>query len=163
MIRPISWIDTFALSVLVWRERKIFNTSPQQSGLIDILPLLDDPAWKVARQIFHRCLGEINKANNNAGGGSGQVAIDAAVLERLMPHEQLPWIVNSAPLMRFHLPIVTNPASIIYSGLDARNLLPGQFSYVDIGQLHSAVNHGDTPRYHLIIDIHRNSTVEQQT
>lgn len=54
---------------------------------------------------------------------------------------------------RLHLPLRTNPGAMVYSGVEAVQILPGQLTQVNVLVPHSAINLGDAPRVHLLIDV----------
>lgn len=54
---------------------------------------------------------------------------------------------------RLHLPLRTNPFAMTYSGVEAVQILPGQLTQVNVLAPHSAINLGETPRVHLILDV----------
>lgn len=54
---------------------------------------------------------------------------------------------------RLHLPLRTNPGAMVYSGVEAVQMLPGQLTQVNVLAPHSAINLGNAPRVHLIVDV----------
>jgi hypothetical protein len=65
-----------------------------------------------------------------------------------------------------HIPLISNERSVFLSwGLDGNTssmvMRPGTAAYLDVRKPHAAVNMGDTPRIHLVVDCYANdATVE---
>jgi hypothetical protein len=54
---------------------------------------------------------------------------------------------------RFHLPISTNDDALMYLDGDKYQFKAGEIYFFNNGCIHSAVNHGDTTRFHLVWDM----------
>jgi hypothetical protein len=74
----------------------------------------------------------------------------------LSPHEEnvawqkgIRWYFRA----RFHLPIVTNPDAFVFLDGDLLHLEQGKVYYFNNGCVHSAVNRGETDRFHLVWDM----------
>lgn len=92
----------------------------------------------------------------------GELEFGRVYFEMLDAGAVVPWRRRSTPyterFTRLHYGVRTNPASLIYSGPESINVLPGQLVAVGMRALHAAVNHGDHPRVHLLIDIRKKDT-----
>lgn len=73
---------------------------------------------------------------------------------------------SEGKVVRFHVPLISNDRSVFQSwGLDGNTssmvMWPGTAAYLDVRKPHTAVNMGDTPRVHLVVDCYANeATVE---
>jgi hypothetical protein len=76
---------------------------------------------------------------------------------RLAPHEEHSIIRTRTGLIsacvRFHLPIVTNPAAELILGGQVFHLVAGTIYFVNHGCIHSARNSGSQRRIHLVWDL----------
>jgi hypothetical protein len=69
-------------------------------------------------------------------------------------------------VVRVHIPLISNEGCVFRSwGLDGKTssmvMRPGTAAYLDVRKPHAAVNVGDTPRVHLVMDCYANeATVE---
>lgn len=82
-----------------------------------------------------------------------------AMLSRLDPGPPIFWHDDNGPYherhARFHLPLVTNPNCIMYSGLESLHLAVGSLWYFNNRVSHSAANFGRAYRIHLIFEMRR--------
>ncbi len=67
-------------------------------------------------------------------------------------------------IMRFHIPIITNERMLFHSwdwkgNETIHNMKEGEIWYLDIRKPHKAINWGDTPRIHLVIDVKVNQNI----
>lgn len=89
----------------------------------------------------------------------GPVERGEVFFEMLDPGAALPWHEYIGPhsdeYWRLHLAIRTNPGCMMYAGVEAVNLLPGQIVRVATSVMSSAVNMGEWPRVHLVADWRR--------
>jgi hypothetical protein len=73
---------------------------------------------------------------------------------------------SDGKVVRVHIPLMSNERCVFRSwGLDGNTssmvMGPGTAAYLDVRKPHSAVNMGDTPRVHLVVDCYANAaTVE---
>jgi hypothetical protein len=73
---------------------------------------------------------------------------------------------SEGKIVRVHIPLISNERSMFESwGLDGNTssmvMRPGTATYLNIRKPHTAVNMGDTPRVHLVVDCYANeATVE---
>ena len=72
--------------------------------------------------------------------------------------------VQDGRAARFHIPLITNPG-VIFTTWDVHgsekdvHMKEGEVWYLDTRKPHRAVNRGDTPRVHLVIDVVSDSTI----
>lgn len=146
--RAIAFLDTMALSVLLYRERSLFDKDGEGSlRNLEVWSRLKLKEWKVAKSVVARALDAI-------GGGGPRPDLAGVSMQKLLPQGFVPWSRNVAwASLRFHLPIVTNPACQMFSGPYTAHLPVGQLTFVATDILHSEINLGDTPRWHLVIDV----------
>lgn len=149
MIKPIDYIDTLAISVLVYRERKLFD-----EGSIDVIAKRKDPNWKIAKTILTRALASFAQADALLGGDGEQPREDSAYLTRLLPGGVDPWSIEpKADFIRCVLPIITNPMCLTYSGTFQGFIPAGQLTLVNVMSAYSQVNHGRHAVYQMVIDL----------
>ena len=79
-----------------------------------------------------------------------------AMIVELAPGSAVDWHRDEGAYARvhrrFHLPLVTNPGCFLFSGGEYAQLPVGALTWFDNHALHSAVNFGQYPRVHLIVD-----------
>ena len=91
---------------------------------------------------------------------SGPLDLGRAYLEMLDPGSDTRWQSVGGIFATLHLPLRTNPDAIMYSGRENQHLLPGMLTIVDT-RLWSAVNRGEWPRVHLVVDVKRTQDPER--
>lgn len=146
MIRPIAFIDTWAASLVLWKNRSLF----EGEGLVSVAinSHLKLAEWKTVKSTVARCL---NAASSNL---SERASLKAVAIEKLYPMAHSDWSRSTeTDHFRLHLPMITNPLAEVFSGTFKGHLPVGQLTFVDDGALSSAVNGGEWPRYHLVIDV----------
>ena len=169
---PIAFLDTFELAASLRRRMGAFVLDPLDMLGPRCLKVrgprtgADDPdddlafvAYKDAANWpeLRATLGRISRIGEATIGG---VEFGRVFLELLMPATRLPWDVlvedrYSERFSRLHLPLRTNPAAIVYAGTEQMHLLPGQLTIVNQRAGVSAVNLGEWPRIHLVVDFKR--------
>jgi hypothetical protein len=55
-------------------------------------------------------------------------------------------------ILRFHLPVFTNPGAMVFLDDEAYHYEEGRIYFFHHGCVHAAANRGDAPRYHLVLD-----------
>lgn len=55
--------------------------------------------------------------------------------------------------VRLHIPIETNPGVFFWVNGEKIRMEPGRLYYVNFSKLHYVMNEGETPRYHLVMDL----------
>jgi hypothetical protein len=73
----------------------------------------------------------------------------------LKPTQATPWVKPWDIWQRLHLPIVTNPAAMVFSGPQGWNIKPGVLTWVNNAVLCSEVNFGEFPRIHLVLEVRK--------
>lgn len=108
------------------------------------LPILAE--WKTAKALLSR-----TRAALAPFFGGKTPELGEAALVRLKAGGHLEWGFADAG-HSFHLPIVPSPGAWVYSGGEAAVLPVGQLTFVNRRVLHSAINLGEHPVIHLVID-----------
>ena len=73
----------------------------------------------------------------------------------LNAHEEMsitPMPLGSSHIVRFHLPVFTNPEARIYLDDEMYHYEEGCLYFFNHGCVHAAANYGAEPRYHLVLD-----------
>lgn len=88
-------------------------------------------------------------------GRSG--VLGTAALVRLAPGGFMDWTSEDSDYardhLRLHLCLVPSPGCCVFSGGESGLLPVGMLTYVNRLVLHSAVNFGETPAIHLVVDL----------
>lgn len=63
--------------------------------------------------------------------------------------------------VRLHIPIITNDDVYFWVGGDIIRMRPGRLYYVNFSKKHYVHNGGETPRYHLVLDLKVNDWLRQ--
>lgn len=135
--RPVAYVHTWPLAAVIWPRR-------------DTLASLGDlRKWEKARAT----LGRISRALTGADGKAPLLV--RAVLDVLAPKAEPTWSVgeDDDTIVRFILPVVTNPLCNVYVGAEVQHLPVGQLTAIAHQLPCSAVNFGDHPRVHVVVDI----------
>jgi hypothetical protein len=90
---------------------------------------------------------------------AGPIDLGHVWLEMLDPGATLPWTTESGAYIerhtRVHLALRTNPAATMVSGSEAFSPAPGWVTAVNVRVPCTAVNMGQHPRVHLVLDWRR--------
>lgn len=153
MIRPLAFIDTHALAALIYLKKSVFDSDQSHSDghvrILDATELLKTKEWAAVKTATNRVMNALAPLNKGERPTPNKVAI-----EKLLPGAVVPWSISpDKQTMLFRLAIVTNPACMDFSGMSAMNLLVGQLAQVVTAVPCSALNLGDTPRYHLLLEV----------
>jgi Aspartyl/Asparaginyl beta-hydroxylase len=109
-------------------------------------------------------LKQIERVGERVAGGP--VDVGRVSLQWLDAGAVVPWRRESgdyyARFWRLHLPLRTNPGAMVYSGIESIQVLPGQLTQVNVLAYHSAVNLGETPRVHLVVDLAKRAVTERE-
>lgn len=180
--RPIEFIETWALAACIYRHRKLFDEgsererwaksphhdtqsillrgppdpSPENWFADDIrhvnYPTMEAKEWVALRT----CLQRVRQAVRVSLNQNSEPVMGKAMIVRLKPQGTIDWHTDEGAYaqhhLRYHLPIVTNPACNFYSGIEVMHMPVGQLNYFDNHVPHSAVNFGKSARIHLIVD-----------
>ena len=86
-------------------------------------------------------------------------AMARAMISRLDAGSTIFWHTDNGAYhdrtVRFHLPLVTNPGCLMYSGFQVQHMGVGELWFFDNKVRHSAANWGQTMRLHLIFEMYR--------
>jgi hypothetical protein len=102
----------------------------------------------------------ISRANRMVDQVVPQYEIARAEFEELEPRARIPW-ADGQPGIAVHIGVVTNPAALLYSGNQAFGVSEGQIVAMEMEAVTSAVNHGETPRIHLILMLRKRMAEEE--
>ena len=156
-IAPIGFLDTWAFSSTLFARYKDRFVGDHHS--LTMLPLRgpDGPLpilaeWKSAKALLAR----VRAASAPfTGGKTGELG--EAALVHLKPGGFMEWTWEDTEYARLHhrlhLCVVPGPGCCIFSGGESGVLPVGMLTYVNRRVLHSAVNFGETPAIHLIVDV----------
>jgi hypothetical protein len=124
------------------------------------LPVSDLPAlaeWLSMRRLLDQASSAIMGHQLGAHFLSGEMA--RTMVSRLDPGSTIFWHLDDGPYhgrtMRFHLPLVTNPGCLMYSGPETLHLPAGSLFWFNNHVRHSAANWGPFMRLHLIFEMYR--------
>lgn len=110
---------------------------------------------------FKTLIGRIERLGEQifSNYGGGHVEFGRIFLEWLDVGATVPWRKLEGDYFerfnRLHLALRTNPGCMLYSGVEAIQLPPGQMARMNVMVPHSAVNLGASPRVHLVLDVRR--------
>lgn len=159
--RAITYLDTLPAMIGLWKKRGDFaagfdDADPRKT--IEVrgarnadepetyadMPVLED--WKGLRSLLAK-----------AQRGIGVQPLGAASVEMLPSRTAVPWMAETEAharrFDRFVLALATNPGCLTYCGNEVVHMPVGHLYWMAAGVLHSAVNFGEHPRYHLIFDV----------
>ncbi len=88
-------------------------------------------------------------------------AVDKKILKvrlmKLQAHSKIPMHIDKFDgkhnVIRYHLPIITNPDVIMIVNNKQYYLQPGQIYIIDVSQAHAVENNSDQDRVHLVFDL----------
>lgn len=166
----LGFVDTFALAGSLRSRMGLFP-----AGTPRIVPIRGPrKGTELADEDFAFYAGAIEKwpelknmvrlLNRPADRLVGKVALGCISLEQLDPGAVIPWAAESGPYAerwtRAHLALRTNPGAWCYCGAEAAHMEIGFINAVNMQALSSAVNFGEFPRVHLIIDFRKKDAAE---
>jgi hypothetical protein len=170
---PIAYLDTFELASSL---RTRMGQFPNPDASRRVLPLRgprkdadpdDDAAFVLAREAqrwpeLKAMLEQIREAVAQVYerlGKPGEVEFGRIALEMLMSGANVPWRKDDgAYAQRFeraHLALRSNPGARLFAAHEMLWLLPGDLTAVAHRVPHSAINLGEWPRVHLVVDFRR--------
>lgn len=165
---PIAFVDTFGLAASLPPRMGLFRPGEEEERVLPIRGFRKDSAPADMDFIYYaRTYTKWVELKNMLGllkrlaeTRVGPVEFGCVWLEMLDPQTVMQWLQPQTGayyegFWRAHLPIRTNPAARMYSGTDAAHLLPGQLTIVNVRVPHSAINLGEWPRVHLVVDFRR--------
>ncbi len=112
------------------------------------LPILAE--WKSAKALLNR-LRLMAAAYLNAH----DLELGEAALVLLKAQGMVEWSVRESDWASLQLCIVPSPSAWVYSGGECSVLPVGQLTFVNRRVLHSAVNFGNHPCIHLVVDVRK--------
>jgi hypothetical protein len=115
-------------------------------------------SWTAAKNLVSKVRKSILSEERTRAEFDEAGTVDEAWIEELKPNAGIDWRaveVSSTPFHRFHLPLVSNPGNMLYAGGEGIIAPVGMLIWINHRVMHSAVNFGAHPRYHLIIDMRR--------
>lgn len=148
------------------------NDITRENWLED-LPVRDEPVldtWKSMQRLLTQARKAImNEHRKMLEMGflrkvelSGEMA--RAMVSRLDPGSTIFWHVDDGPYhnrtIRFHLPLVTNPGCLMYSGPESLHWEAGSLFYFNNKVRHSAANWGRQYRLHLVFEMYKQAADE---
>jgi hypothetical protein len=152
-IQPIAFVDTWAFSsALFLKYKDRFGGSHPSMSLLPLrsgegaLPILGE--WKTARALLARV------RNAAAIWLGGAAELGSAAVVQVCAGGFIEWQVEPDLTYRtLHLPVVPSPGAWVYSGGDGAVLPVGQLTWVNRAVPWSAINLGDHPVIHLVVDV----------
>lgn len=124
------------------------------------LPVEDTPElkdWPTMKSLLSKARAAIMNEAVAKDYLSGQMS--RAMVSRLDPGSTIFWHIDDGPYhsknIRFHLPLLTNPGCLLYSGPEMQHIPVGMLTYFNNRVRHSAANWGATMRLHLIFEMRR--------
>lgn len=175
--RPVTHLDTFALVASLHGRRSLFDAitlrqdtpgSPHKDTRSIFLRGPDDPnATTWFQDVPHKDYGWLEswpEAQDVLDHIAVALKVPGMVFGKVMVIElkaggALGWHRDEGPYserhVRYHLPLVSNPGAILYSGPEQAHLPVGLLTHFDNRSLHSAANHGAHARIHLVADVRR--------
>ena len=125
----------------------------------------EDFIWRAAlvkkwRELHHF----LGRTRREAEKAFGPQDIGHIYLEMLDAGVRLPWADGlsgsyAERYTRLHLALRTNPQAMMYSGAEVASPAPGWLTAVNFRVPHSAINLGDWPRVHLVVDFRKKDAV----
>lgn len=176
MITPITVLDVSQIAAfLATKHRSRLDEAPDPLHADTKIILLRGPkkqspeAWKAdVEQVDQPVLKEWKSAsamltrirNGAAPFFGGQVPdIGRAYIEQLRPGGKIDWNIETGAYaeayVRLHLCLVPTPGAFLYSGTQSMCLPWGQLAVVEHRIWNSAMNFGNWPRTHLVVDVRR--------
>ncbi len=162
--RPLGYLDLFDLMPSVRSRLSLFVDS-RGSRILELRRPTEGEKWWRARELskwteLTNTLGRIQRAGEQF---VGKVQRGRIFLEMLDPGAMTPWIIEADQnWLRLYLPIRTNPAVIVYRGVEAMHLAAGNLTLVSMAGPASAINAGETPAITLISDFRPMPTAQKE-
>jgi hypothetical protein len=159
---PVAFLETFDLVASLPPRMGLFREAADGSHM---LPLRgrgkeDRLGWYGAYVKWPEMKNLLGHIKRIGDAQLGEVELGPVFLEMLGPGTALPWGPPTPGLfLRAHLALRTNPAALMFAGLERAHLLPGQLTAVDRGVWSSSVNWGEYARIHLVCDFRKKEAV----
>ena len=131
-----------------------------KANWLDDLPIAENSElaqWPSMKRLLDRGRKAIMAESVSRQCLSGKMG--RAMISRLDAGSTIFWHVDDGPYhekhVRFHVPLVTNPGCIMYSGPQSQHLEVGSLWYFNNRVRHSAANWGAHYRLHLVFEMRR--------
>lgn len=159
----VGFRDTWELAVSLHARMNMFRPLDSGEHILDVRwqdgPDAEAPGWKRTGQWpkWPQLTNTVTWVERIGEALLGPMERGRIFFWMLDPGARLPWVAEdsaySRSSLRVHLPIRTNPAAMMYSGVETAHLLPGQVTRVNTLAPCSAINLGEWPVVHLVIDL----------
>lgn len=170
--QPIAFLDIWEVAGSMYGGNRMGLFRKDEPSILPLRgppPGADDPEDELAFGTYRQTWGHwpemkrlVERLRQIAKPVIGEVDLGLMFLEMLHPGQCLPWeLSDSAYVTRFlrlHLAIRTNPRALLYAGGEQWCVQPGQAVITNKRVRHSAVNFGDHPRIHLVLDFKQKDT-----
>ena len=161
----VGFLDAFDLAGSLRQHTNLFK--PAEGGE-QILPIRwdDGEVWKRTK-LWAKWVELRNVVSRIQRRGSemiGPLDLGRIFFEMVPAGVVLPWRAESGAYwenhLRLHMPLRTNPAAFLHFATEMHHLMLGTLHLVNVGAEHCAVNRGEWPRVHLVVDVRRKEQVE---
>lgn len=164
-ITPAGFIDPYELAATLRQRAELFP----RTGDIRVLPIRgpgrngdpdDDAAfvWTRGREKWPALTAVLNQFERSASV-SGEIEWGRIYFEQLMSGAIIPWTKDdtayASRFFRTHLALRSNPLTRVYCGVASMLMIVGDVNVLGQRLPTSAINLGETPRVHLVIDFRR--------
>lgn len=136
--------------------------NPALDNWLDDLPMVDSSElekWKGMRGLLTRAQKAIFNDPLLKELADPTAPLGRVVVSVLAPRSVMAWHSDLGDYakrhLRFHIPLVTNPACTLYCGAEQVHVPVGALMYLDALKQHCAGNHGHTARSHVIFELRR--------
>ncbi len=164
---PVAFLDTFDL-VASLRERMDRFRSTGEAGLTE-LRVREESSIEGKGHVWYKPYAEwpelkatiqtLRGLGDRLAGAAG-IELGRVFLEMLDPGTTLPWTTEESEFVRVEMALRTNPGARLFVGTESTHLLPGQLTIVATGVPRCAVNLGEWPRVHLVVEFRRRETAD---
>ena len=166
---PVVFLDTFELVASLRRQMGLFDHETPR-----ILPIRrprrgtedadEDFTWGPVAGKWTELKNFLGRTKRRAEGIFGPQELGHIYLEMLDPGVRLPWSDGltggyAERYTRFILALRTNPLAMMYAGGETASPAPGWLTAINVQVPHSAINLGEWPRIHLVLDCRKKDAV----
>ena len=152
---PVAFIDVWDIAASL-RDRRGAPIMPLRGYRKDTEPE-DEQFGAYAATRDWQEYDDLRDRLRRLGEPMGGIEIGCVHLDTLRPGELRAW-TEARPLSKWsvaHLPIRTNPQSALIAGTESATLAVGLLTVVSTLVPHAAINLGETPRIHLVIEFRK--------
>lgn len=162
---PIAFVDTFDLVASLPQRlgefkgdggRRVLLLRGQRKGA---KPEADDAFVDAAVMRRWPELTNVLERIRLIGAQTGGIELGRIQMEMLFPGCALPWTKDVGAYAqryeRAHLALRVNPGCMLFAGAESLGPLPGNLTVANRRVLNSAINVGESPRVHLVVDFRR--------